>query len=172
MSLPSLFTQTADKTVTNTVAETSIVGTGVGSLTLPANFFTVGRTIRLRIGGIYSTPAIATPSVVVKVKYGSTVIATKTTTSLLSGASALEFDGEILITCRSTGATGTVMCHGDIEYATGVAGTIAVDPLNNGGATTTIDTTASSLLDVTVTWDTNTTTRIVTSIACTAETLN
>lgn len=167
-----LFTQTADKTVSNTVAETSVVGTGVGSMTLPANFFVAGKTLRIRIGGIYSTPAIATPSVTVKVKYGSTVLATVTTTSLLSGASNLEFDGEVAITCRTTGATGTVVAHGDIEYATGVAGTIAVDPLNNAGAATTIDTTASALVDITVTWDTATSTRIATSTVTTCEVIN
>lgn len=166
-----IFIQTADKTVTNTVAETSLLGTGSGSMTLAANSLTVGKAIRLRIGGIYSTPLAATPSVAVKVKLGSTVIATVTTSSLLTGASGLEFDGEVLITCRTTGATGTVMVHGDIEYATGVSGTIAVDPLNNAGATTTIDTTASNLLDVTVTWDTATSTRIAKSIACSVEVL-
>lgn len=168
----TLFTQTADKTVSNTVTETSIIGTGTGSLTLPANFFTTGKTIRLRVGGIYSTPALSTPSVVIKLKYGSTTIATVTTTGLLAGASALKFEGEAVITCRSTGASGTVMVHGDVEYAIGVAGQIAIDTLNNGGATTTVDTTASSLLDITVTWDSATSTRIVTSTASIFDSLN
>lgn len=167
-----LFTQTASQTVTNTVTETTIIGTGVGTLTLPANFFVAGKTIRMRIGGIYTTPLAAVPSLLIKVKYGTTIIATVTTTSLLSGATNLEFDGEILITCRTTGATGTVMTHGDIEYATGVAGTISVDPLNNAGATTTIDTTASSALNVTIQWDTNTSTRSATSTITTVEVLN
>lgn len=167
-----LFTQTADKTVTNTVTETSIMGTGVGTATLPANFFVAGKTVRFRIGGVYSTPSLATPSVIVKVKYGATVIATVTTTALLSGATNLEFDGEVAITCRTTGSSGTVMVHGDIEYATGVAGTIAVDPLNNAGATTTINTTTSNALDVTIQWDTATATRIVKSTVTTIEVLN
>lgn len=167
-----IFTQTADQTVTNTVTETTILGTGVGTKTLPANFFAVGKTIRLRVGGVYSTPALATPSLIIKVKYGATVIATVTTTALLSGATNLEFDGEILITCRTTGASGTVMVHGDVEYATGVAGTISVDPLNNAGATTTIDTTASNALDVTVQWDTATSTRIAKSTVSAIEILN
>lgn len=171
-STGTIFTQTADKTVTNTVTETSIVGTGIGTLTLPANFFVAGKTIRFRIGGIYSTPSLATPSVLIKVKYGSTVLASVTTSSLLSGATTLEFDGEILVTCRTIGGSGSVAIHGDIEYSTGVAGTIAVDSLNNVGATATIDTTASSLLDVTITWDSATSTRIVKSTISTCEVLN
>jgi hypothetical protein len=166
-----IFTQTADKTVTNTVTETSIIGTGVGTLTLPANFFVAGKTIRLRVGGVYSTPALG-GAVTVRVKYGATTLASVTTTSLLGGAASLEFDGEVLITCRTTGATGTVMTHGDIEYATGVSGTIAVNPLNNGGATTTINTTTSNLLDVTAQWDLATADRIAKSTVTTVEVLN
>lgn len=172
MLVGCVFTQTADKTVTNTVTETSIIGSGVGTMTIPANYFQIGKTLRLRVGGIYSTPIASTPSVLIKVKLSATTIATVTTTGLLSGASNLEFDGEVAITCRSTGASGTVMVHGDIEYATGVGGTISVDPLNNVGATTVIDTTASKLLDVTVTWDTNTTTRIIKSTIALLESLN
>lgn len=167
-----IFTQTADQTVTNTTTETTALGTGVGTKTLPANFFVPGKTIRLRVGGVYSTPGLSTPSVIVRVKYGSTVLASVTTTSLLSGASALRFDGEVLITCRTTGATGTVITDGDIEYLTGITGTLAVEPLNNSGNTTTIDTTTSNALDVTVQWDSATATRIAKATACFIEVLN
>lgn len=166
-----IFTQITDQTVTNTISETTIIGAGVGTTILPANFFIIGKTIRIRVGGIYSTPALGA-IVTIKVKYGSTILANKSTTSLFGGASSLEFDGEVLITCRTTGITGTVVCHGDIEYATGITGTIAVDPLNNGGVVTTINTTTSNALDITVTWDSNTTTRIATSITTTIEVLN
>jgi len=171
----TLFVQTSTKTVSNTVTETSIVGTGsaVGTgLSFSANSLAVGKAINLRIGGIYSTPALSTPSIIIKVKLGSVVIATVTTTGLFSGATNLEFDGEVSITVRSIGASGTVIVHGDIEYATGVAGTISVDPLNNAGATTTIDTTISNLLDVTIQWDSATSTRSVSSTSCIVEILN
>lgn len=170
-----LYTQTADKTVTNTVTETSVVGTGVatgGGMTLAANSLIAGRTLRLHINGIYSTPALSTPSIVIKVKFASTVIATVTTSSLLANASGLDFYGWIDITCRRTGASGTVMTSGNVIYQTGVAGTTALDSLSHGGATTTVDTTASSLLDVTVTWDSATSTRIVTSTVLSLEVLN
>lgn len=171
-ALPGVtFTQTADKTVTNTVAETSILGTGVGTLTLPANFFIAGKTIRIKVGGVYSTPGVAT-TLTIKVKYGATVIATIVTTALLAGAVALEFEVESLITCRTTGAGGTVMVHGHTQYSTGVAGTSALDPLNNAGVATVINTTTSNALDVTVQWDAATATRIVTSTITTVEVLN
>lgn len=167
----NLFTQSADGVVQNTVSETSILGTGVGTKSLPANFFAVSKTTVIHVGGVYSTP-IGTPSVTVKVKYGTTVLASKTTTSLLSGASGLEFNVDVIITNRSVGATGTVVVNGHVEYATGVAGQSATDSLDNGGLPVTIDTTAGNALDVTLTWDSATATRIATSTVSTIDVKN
>ena len=47
-----LYAQTALGTaITNTTTETSMVGTGVGSLTVPANFFKVGDSFALKMCG-------------------------------------------------------------------------------------------------------------------------
>lgn len=145
-----IFTQTADKSVTNTVAETSIVGTGVGTLTLPARFFTVGKTIRITMSGVYSTVAVTGDTVTIKIKYGSTVLASKASTALVTGGTNLFWESEVLVTCRSTGASGTVQVSGGVRYQ--VAGAVVVeDELNNSVGTTTLDTTASGLFDITVT---------------------
>lgn len=150
-SIPGvIFTQTADKSVTNTVTETSIVGTGVGTLTLPANFWVAGKTIKVTMSGVYSTVAITGDTVTIKLKYGSTVLTSKATSSLLTGATNLFWSAEVLVTCRSTGATGTVQVSGGVIYQVASSATVE-DALNNGVATTTLDTTASGLFDVTVT---------------------
>lgn len=146
----SLLTQTADKTVANTTTETSIVGTGVGNLTLPANFFVAGKTIRITMSGVYSTVAVTGDTVTIKIKYGSTVLASKATTALVTGGTNLAWWADAIITCRTTGSSGTVQVSGGIRYQ--IAGsTIVEDELNNGVATTTLNTTTSNLLDVTVT---------------------
>ena len=70
-----LFAQTADSTnVTNTTTETSIVGTGVGSLTVPANAFAVGDSYHCKIGGVLS--AQNGDDITINIKSGSTVLAT------------------------------------------------------------------------------------------------
>lgn len=168
----NLFTQTADKSVTNTVTETSIVGTGVGGLTLPANFFVAGKTIRIQISGVYSTVAVTGDTITIKIKYGSTVIGSVATTSLLAGASNLFFWGEALITCRSTGASGSVQISGGITYNISTVGGLAEDAINNGAATTTLDTTASGLLDVTVTHSAANASNSVKSLVSNFEVLN
>jgi hypothetical protein len=51
-----LFSQIADgPSVGNTLIETSIVGSGIGSLTIPANTLKAGDSFHLKIGGLIST---------------------------------------------------------------------------------------------------------------------
>lgn len=165
-----IFTQTATQTIANTGTETSLFGTGIGTLTLPANFFVIGKTVRIMGAGVFSS--LITPgNVTIKIKLGSTVIATGTITNILASASnnAFEFMGEI--TCRTTGASGTVMVNGNTDYDTGVLaqGTLS---LNNAGATTTIDTTASQILDVTFTWATANASNTISTTTASVEVLN
>lgn len=167
----TIFTQTADATVTNTTTETSIIGTGIGGLTLPANFWVAGKTIRITMCGVYSTVIVTGDTVTVKIKYGSTVLTSKATTALVTGGTNLAWEAEALITCRTTGGTGTVQVGGGLTYQ--VAGAAAVyDELNNGVATSTLDTTASGLLDITVTHSAANASNTVKSLVSSFEVLN
>lgn len=145
----TLFTQTADTTVANTTTETTLFGTGVavgGGLTLPANFFVAGKTIKIHIRGYHSSTG--NPNVTFKVKLGSTVVATGTGVSGNGSTSGFYFDSEI--TCRTTGATGTVSAGA--QYNEVHSSGLNLGIVQTG--TTTIDTTASHVLDVTITWGT------------------
>lgn len=146
----TLFTQTADQVVANTGSETTIVGSGVGSLTLPAGFFVAGKTIRITMSGVYSTKAVTGDTVTIKIKYGTTVLASKATTALVTGGNNLFWESEVIVTCRSIGSSGTVQVSGGVRYQI-ASSAIVADELNNGASTTTLDTTASALFDVTIT---------------------
>ena len=170
-----LFTQTADKTVGNTITEISIIGTGVSSLlttnTLPANFFIAGKTIRIIMRGYYSTVAVTGDVITVKIKYGSTVLATKATTALVTGGSNLAWDLDVDVTCRTSGASGTVQVGGKLFYQ--IAGAAAImDEINNGRTTTTLDTTVAGLLDVTIAHSAANASNTITSLNCSIEVLN
>jgi hypothetical protein len=167
----TLFTQTASTTVTNTTTETTILGTGIGTKTIKNNDLIIGRTIRVYVAGVYSTP-ISGAAATIKIKIGTTVVAQVTTTALLSSASGLRFEGWVDITVRTTGSSGTVMVSGGVNYTTGLSGQIATDSLNNGGSTTTVNTTADRAIDITVTWDTADSGKIVTSTNSSIELLN
>jgi hypothetical protein len=167
----TIFTQTADASVSNTTTETSIVGSGTGTLTLPANFWVVGKTIRVTMSGVYSTVAVTGDTVTIKTKYGSTVLASKATSGLVTGASNLAWWANLIVTCRSTGATGTVQVSGGVEYQ--IAGSAVIfDELNNGVATSTLDTTASGLFDITVTHSAANAANTVKSLVSSWEVLN
>lgn len=168
----SLFTGTADATSTNTTSDASVIPTGVGTTTIKSGDLIVGRVIKIYVGGVYSTPAITGGTATVKVKIGSTTVASVATTALLTNASGLRFEGYTYLTVRSIGASGSVVASGNISYAVGVAGQVAADSLDNGGAATTVDTTADRLLDVTVAWDTASASKIVKVTTATFEILN
>ena len=143
----SIYSQTSSITVGNTTVETSAItgSTGSGSPTLPAGFFKAGKTIRVVVWGYHS--AVSNPSVDWKIKLGSTIVLD--TTAVASNNSTNQ---EILvqgyITCRTTGAMGTFFSQGRYEEVTH----LDVQMVNT--TTTTVDTTASQLVDVTVQWGT------------------
>jgi hypothetical protein len=76
------------------------------------------------------------------------------------------------ITCRTTGATGTVIGQGYFQHAQ-APGSTAADhyEMPNTGATT-IDTTAGGALDVTAQWGTADAGNTITSTNMTIEVLN
>lgn len=57
---PGLFSQTGIQTVANTALETTLLGAGVGSLTVPANTFTAGNAYTYKTGGVFRDNANGT----------------------------------------------------------------------------------------------------------------
>ena len=146
-----IFTQTADQTIANTTAETSMFGTGVGTLTLPANFWTVGKTIRVEIHGDFADTG--NPTAEVQAYYGATSLIDSGAIALSGLGGTEEWETEVVITCRSIGATGTVETIIDWEYET-TTGSSAIERLDVAGVLRTIDTTAAGALDATFQWGT------------------
>lgn len=143
-----VFSQAASVTVGNSVAETSIISaTGAkGTITLPAGFFSAsGVGLKVRVWGVHT--ASANPTIRWRVKIGGTAILdTTAVTSQTSTNQAFDVDG--VITCRTTGVSGTVMGQGKyIEVGN------ALFPMSNTG-TQTINTTIANAIDITVQWGT------------------
>ena len=141
-----LFSQTADgPSVGNTLVETSIVGTGVGSLTVPANFFKVGDSFHAKIGGLISTQP--NHEITIRAKSGSTVLET-TGIIILELATNQPWELELDFTIRSIGATGEIKTNGNFVYNrdTNVyVGTVL-------GDVEVLDTTVPNTLDITAEW--------------------
>jgi hypothetical protein len=148
-----LWSVTNDVTVTNTVAETSLITAGVfGSQTIPANFLRPGMTIQVKGWGKITTAA-APGVTTITVKLGSTLVSTNVSTPVGSSVNDwCSFD--VTLTCRLTGASGSVKGQG-LWQTPSTAGGAGVGgrqlKLGTFFDAATIDTTAAQTLDVTVT---------------------
>lgn len=169
----TLFTSTATQTVAATTSETTIIGSGQGSLTLPANYLVAGKVIRFAIRGLYSTPALNIGSLAIKLKLGGTTLNVAASASALAtSVTNAGFDAEAFITCRTIGASGTVILMGGVTYGIGNNLAPLVLAVNNGTSATTIDTTSTLALDATVQWSNNTSGNSISSLNCVLEGLN
>lgn len=150
-----LFSSTAQKAVTNTAAETTIIGTGSGNVTLPARFWEPGRTLKIVFSG--SIADTGTPTGRVKLKLGATTLVDTGALTLPTITGAADFYGEANIICRSktdelavTG--GSLVADMYISYGTTTAGGSDNNMYAPVTVTSSVDTTVSAALDVTWQW--------------------
>jgi hypothetical protein len=146
-----LFSQTADGTlIQNTTTETSLIGSGQGSLQVSANTFAVGSSYILKMCGNLS--CINNSDIVLNVKSGSVILGT-TGTIQLPQINAQTFELELNFTVRQIGVSGVadVVMNGELTYiqhsSTNLQGHNFISQNN-----TTFDTTVDNTLDVTWAW--------------------
>jgi hypothetical protein len=157
------FVATAPITVSNTVTESTLFGTGVGSLSLPANFWAPGRVLRVRIKGVFSTTG--TPNVTLRGKLGATTIVSSGAVATVGTIANLAWTLELELMCRSAGVTGTIIGQGMFRYSgqapIGLPATASI----------TIDTTAASAINATIEWGTASGSNTITAHIGTVEVL-
>ena len=144
----SLFSQTQSVTIANTTTPTSVMGSGQGSLTIPANSAEVGSTYKLRVNGYYV--ATGTPSVSYKVNILGTNVGSSITNSTFSTGSPFDYSAEFTLVVRTTGASGTAYLTGWVKFDKN-DGSSVIYPVNQTSLQT-INTTTSQLTDMIVTW--------------------
>jgi hypothetical protein len=144
-----LFTNSARSTVTGATTDTTVMPAGVGTLTLPANFFVAGKAVRITVKG--HLKADSTHTLTVSALYGATGLAQIAHVQGSNVTSYTAFEYECTVVCLTTGASGTVAVNSRIlTPATIAAFTVASD----GSSTVTINTTTSNALDLQVKWST------------------
>ena len=139
-----LFSQVADATVANTTDETSILGVGRGSKTLDADILEVGTVIVIVLHGHLSDTG--TPTLDLKVKLGGVEVCSTGAVTLANTITEEGFALRVEITCRTTGAGGTVVAGGTFEYSAGNQHMLVKT------GTSAADTTAALAVDVTADW--------------------
>lgn len=146
-----LYAQTANSTpVTNTTVETTLINGGVGTLSVPANGFSVGDSFRAVMAGVLNT--VNNQTIRVRVKAGSVLLldsGAQNITNITNDVFSLNID----FTIRQLGTAGvaSIVSLGTFHYVKTVNGVIegfSFNTVNN----TTFDTTISNTLNITVQW--------------------
>lgn len=143
------FVQTGDSaTIVNTTLESSILDGGLGTLSVPANGFTVGDSFHVKIGGVVS--ALNGATLTFKIKSGTVVLGTDSIT-FTNGVTSRPWEFRCDFTIRSIGLStvASILSNGTFSYNVNsdIYGA-GFDTLNN----TTFDTTILNTLDFTVQW--------------------
>lgn len=152
----NIYAATADQTINTTSFVSAHSSTAVGTITIPANWMTVGKKWHISGQGVYSTPIGNISTVTIQILYGATVIATVTTGALPASATNLPFHFDADCTMRAIGASGTEVCNGNFAYDTALTGVVETQNALISGAVT-VDTTVASALDVQAKWSAVTT---------------
>lgn len=144
-----LFVQTGDSiTVSATTVESTLIGGGIGTTTIPSNSFNVGDSFKCEIGGIFSTRNNDT--VTIRVKSGSTILSDSGPQTMVSTTNDVWFL-TMNFTIRNIGvpSVASILTLGVFHYTKTSNGNVegfSFNTLNN----TTFDTTVSNVLNITV----------------------
>ena len=149
-TLYGVYAQTIQGPTVSTAGEQSIVGTGVGSLSIPADGFIVGDSFHAKLGGLINAKGGGNRSeIIINIKAGETILAT-TGVFDLDNATNQGWECELDFTIAEIGAIGSICTNGNFAYTKdnnrAVFGYIFQD-------VEAIDTTVSNTLDVTVEWN-------------------
>jgi len=139
------FAQTATATISASDAETTLISSGTGSLTIPASSWFIGKTFKIVLHGTYSTSSTNPATLNIKIKLGTTIIA-QHSFFLGSDKDNIPYEIRAELTCRSTGSSGTVFTMG--MFSTGEDG---VSEIDNGTSATTVNLSTGQTIDITAT---------------------
>jgi hypothetical protein len=164
------FTQTATVSVANTTTETTLLGSGTGSLTLAGGSLVPGRTLRFRASGFYGSTS-SPGNLTVNVKLGSVAVLTATN-ALVASVSNQWWSLDAEITCRSTGASGSVMGNACVllRNAAPALAVIGWEMVNTSPVT--VDTTGALTVDLTATFTVQSSSNTISCTNASLEVLN
>ena len=158
----TMFVSTASVSAISNAGPTSMIGTGVGTLTIPANFLVPGRSLRIEIAGTISTGS-ATPTLNLFLKLGATNIATPGAKALTTSITTGDFYCVAILTAQAA-PSGSSAVAGNISFIHNNA-TATVSMVGASGSAS-VATNGTLALDVTATTAAGTGTTTVTPTMC------
>lgn len=150
-----LFAQTGNSTpITGTNVETTLINGGVGTLTVPANGFSVGDSFRVVMGGVMD--AANNQTIRIKLEAGPIILLDSGAQGLTSAITNDIWSLNVDFTIKQLGSAGTasIVSLGRFSYVktnNGAVEGFGFNTVNN----TTFDTTVSNTLNITAQWGSN-----------------
>lgn len=144
------FVATADKAVTNTT-ELTLFGTGVGSLTIPANTLIAGSVIEIHLRGVLST--FTSGTVTIRAKIGGVTVAASAAATPTASIVTREIDIRVLISVRAGGSGGSVIANGEAVWNNGALTLQRLEIATAGAQAVALN--AAVAVDVTWQWSVN-----------------
>lgn len=148
-----LFNQTGSSTpITNTLTETSLLGGGVGTLSVPANRFVKGDAYVVTMTGHVSS--VNNHKLQIRIKAGSVVLA-DTGQITMPSTSEKHWSLDVNFTINNIGAAGvaSISTGGKFLFVQNPAASFQGSNFSTENNTS-FDTTISNTLDITAQWDT------------------
>ncbi len=144
----TLFVGTASQTNNTSTSEETLIPSGEGTLTIPANTTHVGCTMRLVASGIYGSKTTGAGTLTMRVKLGGVVLGTFVET-LSNNETNQPWELLLMITFRSIGGSGTVQPQGRWLHKFAQGGDVTGMGAFANTSTETVDTTGALTFDVT-----------------------
>jgi hypothetical protein len=134
-----------------------------GTKVLPANFFEVGKQLKFRLRGFYTTDA-SSGNATITIKIGSSIIRTTDSFPLNNNVTNGYWDLEGCFTCQSVGVNGAIAGSLVWNHAQSSGNILLSQPMNSYSMAV-LDTTISGEFDVT--WSASDLGTIITTTECT-----
>ena len=145
-----LFAQTGSSTpISGTTVETTLIGGGIGTLSVGANQFQIGDSFNAKLNGHIS--CVGSAEIQIRVKANSVLLG-DTGVIALDASTNKHWQLDLNFTIRSIGSVGSIVSYGSFGY-------IKNSGLNFEGSNfvtiTTFDTTILNTIEITAEWNTN-----------------
>lgn len=154
----------------NTTTATSIIPASA-KFTLPANFFSIGKVLRVTAQGRISNTA--TPTITFDIRLGAVIVFTSGAITTVTTITNKTWQLEVLLTCRAIGASTSANLMGAGSWNTSaVASNNSIIPDTAPVVGTGFDSTNSQTVDVFATWSAASASNTITLHSYILESLN
>jgi hypothetical protein len=154
----TLISAQVDGTAVNTTAAATTLLPPAAKFTLPANFFSIGKVLRVWATGRIGTTT-GPPTITLDVRFGSTVVFNGAAVTTVASLTNKSWEMTALLTCRSIGATTVATMFGQgkltspiVVGSTGGNANTAMLPDNAPAVGTGFDSTVAQVVDMFATW--------------------